>query len=398
MEKLNYSHIIIRYAELNTKGKNRRVFISLLLNNIKQQLKTFKNLKYVKTHDRLFIDLNGEDYHEISKVLDCVFGLSSYSVAIKSSLELEEIQKISLFLVKADNYQTFKMQTKRQDKHFYMNSAQINVAVAGYILKNHDIKVDVHKPDVLIKIEVRNDAAYIMSNKIKGLGGFPVGVNGKCLMMISGGIDSPVASFMTMKRGLRIECIHFESSPYTSIEAINKVLSLVKILTKYQVQIKVHIIPFTKLQLAIYQNADESYAITIMRRMMYRIADRIANEHKILAISNGESVGQVASQTVESSYVIGMCTDKVIYRPLAMLDKVEIIDKAKMIDTYETSILPFEDCCTIFDPKDPVTKPKLKECLFFEAKFDYEALIDEAIANEQIKLIDHFEKDEEDYL
>lgn len=395
MEILNYSHIVIRFGELSTKGKNRKDFISLLLNNLKNQLKTFSNLKFEKTHDRLFIHLNGEDVGKIKDVVEHCFGISSYSIAIKTALAIEDIQKCALDLVKEKDYRTFKIEAKRQDKSFSLNSHQINCKIASYILSNHKIKVDVHKPDVLIKVEVRKECAYLMSNKIRTLGGFPVGINGKSLLMVSGGIDSPVAGFLTMKRGLRIECIHFESSPYTSLEAQKKVLDLVGKLSKYQSEIIVHIIPFTKLQLAIYQNCDESYAITIMRRMMYRIADEIAKKKKILCISNGESIGQVASQTVESSYVISKVTDRVIYRPLCAMDKVEIIDLAKHIDTYETSILPYEDCCTIFDPKQPVTKPKLDRVQFYEQKFDYKVLIEEAIKNEKIERINYNNFEEE---
>lgn len=390
--EFNYSHIVIRFGELSTKGKNKKDFIAKLLQNIKYKLKQFKNLSYQKNHDRLFINLNNESYQKISDILDNIFGLSSYSVAIKEVLDIEVIKKTALNLIKNESYATFKVETKRQDKSFVMNSDEVNRAVAGYILKNHKIKVDVRKPDVLIKIEIRSDSAYLMVNKIKGLGGFPVGVNGKCLMMISGGIDSPVAAFETMKRGLKIECIHFESSPYTSKEALNKVLDLVKILTKYQSEIIVKVVPFTNIQLAIYKNCPEAYAVTIMRRMMYRIADKIAKDRNILALSNGESVGQVASQTIESAFAIGNVTDRVIYRPLAMFDKIEIIDIAKKIKTFETSILPFDDCCTIFNPKSPITKPKLSDCIYYESKFDYQSLINEAIENQKIYRIN----DEED--
>lgn len=389
MEVLNYSHIVVRFGELSTKGKNRKDFISLLLNNLKKQLIMFPNLKFEKTHDRLFIHLNGEKVEKIKEIVECCFGISSYSIAIKTDLKIEDMQRCALDLVREKEYKTFKIETKRQDKNFIFNSHQTNCKIASYILSNHNIKVDVHKPDVLIKIEIRRDCAYLMSNKIKSLGGFPVGINGKSLLMISGGIDSPVAGFLTMKRGLRIECIHFESSPYTSLEAQKKVLELVKKLSKYQNEIIVHIIPFTKLQLAIYQNCDESYAITLMRRMMYRIADEIAKKKKILCISNGESVGQVASQTVESSFVISKVTDRIIYRPLCAMDKVEIIDLAKYIDTFETSILPYEDCCTIFEPKQPVTKPKIERVEYYEQKFDYVSLIDEAIQNEKIERINY---------
>lgn len=392
--EFNYSHIVIRFGELSTKGKNKKDFILRLLQNIRAKLKEFTKLSYQKNHDRLFINLNGEDYHAITRKLNYIFGLSSYSVAVRSDLQIEEIQKLALNLVQQKQYNTFKVQCKRQDKTYPLTSDEVNRSVAGYILRNTDIKVDVHNPDALIQIEIRSDYAYLMVDRIKGIGGFPVGVNGKCLMMISGGIDSPVAAYETMKRGLRIECIHFESSPYTSKEALQKVLDLVKILCNYQSEITVHVIPFTNLQLEIYKHCPESYAITIMRRMMYRIADRLAKQKSILALSNGESVGQVASQTIESSFVIGKVTDRVVYRPLAMFDKVEIIDIAKEIQTFETSILPFEDCCTIFNPKSPITKPKLEDCEYYESKFDYETFVQEALSNERVyRINDKIEED-----
>lgn len=393
--ELNYSHIVVRFGELSTKGKNRKDFISLLLNNIKEKLKEIKELTYEKNHDRLFIKLNGTDPKSVSLILDNIFGISSYSIALKTERDLDDILTKSFYILNNKGYKTFKIETKRQDKTFFLTSDELNRKIAGHILRNSNLKVDVKTPDALLKVEVRSDYVYLMADKYKGLGGFPVGINGKALVMMSGGIDSPVAAFYTMKRGLRIECIHFESSPYTSFEAINKVKELVKILTKYQSEIVLHIIPFTKLQLEIYKNCSEDYAITIMRRMMYRISDIIAKNKKILALSNGESIGQVASQTVESSYAIGMVTDRVIYRPLSTMDKVEIIDLARKIKTFDTSILPFEDCCTIFEPKSPTTKPKIDKCEYFESKFDYESLINEAILNDKIERISYFDKEEE---
>ena len=241
------------------------------------------------------------------------------------------------------------------------------------------MKVDVHHPDLRIGIEVREEFTYVMADTVKGAGGYPVGMGGKALLMLSGGIDSPVAGYLTMKRGVEIECIHYASPPYTSSSAQKKVLDLAGIISKYQGSIKVHIIPFTDLQLAIYKHCDESYAITIMRRMMYRIAERVAQKYKCLAIVNGESIGQVASQTLESMQTINHVIDMPVIRPVVTYDKLEIIDVARRINTYETSILPFEDCCTIFTPKNPVTKPHPEKAEKMEAGWDFEALIDECI-------------------
>ena len=335
-------------------------------------------------HDGLFIKLNGEDYNAIKKDLKDIFGYSYFSGAIRVSKDIEEVKEVTLKLVQRSNAKTFKVVTKRHDKNYPMHSDDVNRAIAGNILHNHEISVDVHEPELKLYISIDKDFIYVMDEKIKGAGGYPTGINGKALVMMSGGIDSPVAGYLTMKRGMRIECIHFASQPYTSKQALEKVLTLARKLSVSQECINVHVIPFTDLQLAIYKYVDEPYCITIMRRMMYRIADRIAKSRKISIISNGESVGQVASQTPESISVIAKVSDTLILRPLCMMDKNEIIDIAKKIDTYETSILPFEDCCTIFDPKNPVTKPKLDKCEYYETKFDFETLVDECIKNDEI--------------
>ena len=252
--------------------------------------------------------------------------------------------------------------------------------LGSLILKNtKDKKVDVHNPDYLLKIEIRSDYTYIYTKEIKALGGYPVGVAGKGLLMLSGGIDSPVAGYMAMKRGIKLECIYFESPPHTSPQALNKVKKLVSILNKYQPSIKLHIINFTEIQESIYKFIDPTYMITIMRRMMYRISEKVMQNREDLVLINGESVGQVASQTLTSMTVINNVTNIPVLRPVACLDKLEIIDIAKKIDTYETSILPYEDCCTIFLPKHPVINPKIEKALEYEKKFDYEALINEAV-------------------
>ena len=372
MHELIYDYIVVRYGELSTKGKNKKDFTKALTHNIKRRLKAYGSLEYKTLHDGLFIKLNGENYDLIKEDLKQVFGYAYFQGAILINKDIEEIKKVAFNLASKKEYKTFKIISKRSDKTFMLHSDDINRQVASYILKNSELKVDVHNPDLKIYI-----------------------VNGKAMVMMSGGIDSPVACYLTMKRGLRIECIHFASEPYTSAQAKEKVLSLARILSVYQSDILVHIIPFTDLQLAIYKNTKESYAITLMRRMMYRIADRICKEKKIGLITNGESVGQVASQTPESISVIAKVCDTLIMRPLCMMDKIENIDLAKKIGTYETSILPYEDCCTIFDPKNPVTKPKEKECLFYEEKFDYNSLIEECIRNEELVRVSYLDKSED---
>lgn len=396
MTTFNYDHIVVRYGELSTKGKNRKDFTKALTNNIKKRLRAYPELSYRTLHDGLYIELNGENYELIKEDLKQVFGYAYFSGAILVDRDIEEIKKTALELTKKKDYKTFKMVSKRSDKSFPLRSDEINRQVAGYVLRNSDLKVDVHNPDLKIYVVINQDNAVIMDEKIRGIGGYPTGVNGRAMLMMSGGIDSPVAGYLTMKRGLKIECIHFASEPYTSAQAKEKVFELARQLSIYQGDIIIHVIPFTELQLAIYKHANESYAITIMRRMMYRIADRICKARKINLITNGESVGQVASQTPESISVIAKVCDTLILRPMCMMDKIESIEMAKRIGTYETSILPYEDCCTIFDPKNPVTKPKEKECLFYESKFDYESLIEEAIKNEEIVKVSYLDKKDDE--
>lgn len=392
MDKVIYEYIVVRYGELTTKGKNRKDFIHCLYLNMRRALQAFPALRYEKFYDGTFIHLNGEDYYQVAEALQYVFGYAYFAGAIRVASELEQIKEAALRVALQHPHTTFKVVTHRNDKNFPMHSDEVNRSVAGKILANSALKVDVHHPDLLLNIVIKKEASYVMDEKVQGWKGYPVGVNHKALLMLSGGIDSPVAGFVSMKRGMRLECIHFASMPYTSQQALDKVLTLVKILSKYQGEIIVHVIPFTALQLAIYQHTDESYAITLLRRMMYRIADRIAKKRKILTIVNGESVGQVASQTIESMCVISQVCDTMILRPLCMSDKLDIIAYSEKIGTYETSILPYEDCCTIFSPKNPVTKPRLERCEKFEQRFDYETLIDEAIAHEEIVRINANEK------
>ncbi len=384
MSKLLYDHIIVRYGELSTKGKNRKEFTRQLTTNIRRRLKDYPALTFNMLHDGLFIKLNGEDYSKIREDLKDVFGYSYFAGAIRSSRDMNEVKDIALKIATNGEYKTFKVATKRHDKNYPLKSDDINRAIAGHVLHNSSLLVDVHNPDLMIYVSVDTDFIYIMDEKVKGPGGYPTGINGKAMVMMSGGIDSPVAGYMTMKRGLKIECIHFASQPYTSKQALEKVLTLARKLSVCQEDINVHVIPFTELQLAIYKYVDEPYCITIMRRMMYRIADELCKKRKIKVITNGESIGQVASQTPESISVIAKVSDTLILRPLCMMDKVEIIDVAKKIDTYETSILPFEDCCTIFDPKNPVTKPKEDKCVYYESLFDYNDLVNKCIENDEI--------------
>lgn len=374
-----YDHILIRYGELSLKGKNRKNFVHKLLENLKKALKGFPSLEFEMQYDRMYIYLHEEEVGPVCEVVSKVFGISSLSPAIKTEPDLEAILDAVRQCVDLKTPHTFKIRARRHDKLFPVDSDAINRAAATVILKNSDWTVDVHHPDVTILIEVRQDAAYIMAEKIEGAGGFPVGIGGRAMVMLSGGIDSPVASYLMMKRGVHIEAVHFAAPPYTSADARDKVLQLARLISPYQGDLVVHVVPFTTLQLAIYKNAPESYAITLMRRMMMRIAAGLAEKRHCLAIGTGESVGQVASQTLESMYVINNVTTLPVLRPVVCMDKVEIIDIARRIGTYETSILPFEDCCTIFTPKAPVTKPKLEKCIEYESRWDWQEMVNDCI-------------------
>jgi len=379
MEKI----ILIKYGELTTKKANRNLFINRIYDNVKLALSGY-DIKISKNRVRMFIEPGNENIDEIVDIVKNIFGIHSIVIAYKVQTNIETIKESVLDLVSNIEFNTFKVETDRADKTFPINSMDFSRQIGGLILKNiPNKKVDVHNPDYLMKIEIREDYTYIYSKEIKALGGYPVGVAGKGLLMLSGGIDSPVAGYMAMKRGMKLECIYFESPPHTSIAAKNKVKTLVTKLNKYQPSIKLHVINFTKIQESIYKNIDSTYMITIMRRMMYRIAEKVLHERNCFVLVNGESVGQVASQTLTSMQVINNVTNIPIIRPVACLDKLEIIDIAKKIDTYETSILPYEDCCTIFLPKHPVINPELEKAIKYESSFDYESLIDEAVSNRE---------------
>ncbi|MFV0381858.1 MAG: tRNA uracil 4-sulfurtransferase ThiI [Breznakia sp.] len=374
-----YDHILIRFGELSTKGKNKKDFIRQLFMNVKRSLQNFSNITIEKGHDRLYILLHGEDHKPVCEQLQYVFGISSYSLAIKIDSDLDTMVEIACQLAQKTEHKTFKMDTRRHHKAFLYSSDEINRACASKILQKTELRVDVKKPELRIQIEVREFDTYVMTNRIKGAGGYPVGTGGKAMVMLSGGIDSPVACYEMQKRGVVVECVHFASPPYTSQQSLDKVKKLASRIALFQGHVRLHIITFTDIQLKIYENCPESYAITIMRRMMYRLAECLCEKQHCLAIVNGESLGQVASQTLESMNVIGNACNITVLRPLACRDKLEIIKIAENIGTYQTSILPFEDCCTIFTPKKPTTKPKLEKAERFEAKFDFRHYLEEAL-------------------
>lgn len=389
MEKL----LFIKYGELTTKKGNRNTFIKKLSNNIQNSL---KGIDYKIKSDRSRLYIESEDIDEVIEKIKYVFGIHSIVKSYRVENDSKIISNTVLELLEKKEFKTFKIDTKRALKSFPIHSMDFNKVVATNILKNLDVKVDVHNPDILVKIEIRQEGTFIYFDEIKGLGGYPVGVQGKSLLMLSGGIDSPVAGYLALKRGVDLECLYFESPPHTSEMAKDKVVKLASIINKYSGNIKVNVVPFTKIQETIYRNVKSEYVITIMRRMMYRIALEVCKRKGFEVIFNGESIGQVASQTLSSMNVINNVCNIPVIRPVACMDKLEIIKIAKEIGTYETSILPYEDCCTVFVPKHPVINPKIDKCELYESTFDYEPLIKEAVDN--IEVISNLENDYNDIL
>lgn len=396
MEKL----IIIKYGELTTKKENINLFITTLKQNIKHKLSN-ENVDIRFDKGRMFIRVLNDNFDVIIGKLKEVFGIHEIVIGYElKTLDIKEIKKELLSLLEKKEFKTFKVETKRSNKKIPKTSTEISREVGGFILKNKEnTKVDVHNPELMIHLELRNTESYIYFETIEGLGGYPVSTLGKGILMLSGGIDSPVAGYMAIKRGVKLEALYFESPPHTSIEAKNKVMALAKVLSKYNNEIKVHVIHFTEIQEAIYKNIPHEYLITIMRRMMYRIAEIIASRSNAKILVNGESIGQVASQTLTSMKAINEVVKIPVIRPLACFDKLEIIEIAKKINTYETSILPFEDCCTIFVPKHPVINPNSRVCEEYEKLIPYQDLIYNAIKNhEVIKIKDEKQQNFEDIL
>jgi len=354
--------ILVRFGDLMLKGRNKRTFVKEMRANVKRKVRN-EQVEYIDLHDRMFVVLNGEDPSEILEDLQLVSGLHSFSLVSVCENDLEKIKELAIKLVQREIKEevTFKIETIRALKSFPMTSTKISQTIAGDVLRSSEyLKVDVHNPEVILYVEVRAEGALVYLNKIPAMGGFPASIAGKGLLMLSGGIDSPVAGYLSMKQGIELECIHFESTPLTSIESAQKAIDLAKELAKYTKfdTIKLHMVPFMDIHKDLMDNVKESYMITIMRRMMVRIAEQVALRERALAIITGESVGQVASQTLESIHTINAVTNFPIIRPLATYDKSEIIEISKQIGCYETSIKPFSDCCTVYVPKSPAIHPR----------------------------------------
>lgn len=379
MEKV----ILIKYGELSTKKDNINYFLTRLRDNI---LFALKDLDVKVNYDlgRMFIHTN--DYNNVLKRVNSVFGIHEINVCyILDSIDFENVAKETINLLKEKEFKTFKVESKRSNKSIPGTSVELSKKMGASILKNiPNLKVDVNNPEILVNIEYRTNNTLVYFERVKGLGGYPVGTLGKGLLMLSGGIDSPVASYLASKRGVKLEAIYFESPPHTSVEAKNKVIALARKLALYNNDITLHIVNFTEIQETIYKNIPHEYLITIMRRMMYRISALIAYNRNCKVLINGESIGQVASQTLTSMSAINEVVHIPVIRPLACFDKLDIIDIAKSIGTYETSILPFEDCCTIFVPKHPVINPDKKKCSEYEALIPFEDLVYKAVKNHEV--------------
>jgi thiamine biosynthesis protein ThiI len=398
---MNYDHILIRFGELSTKGRNRKQFVQRLSYNILEKIKDFPEISIEKSRDRMFIKLNGEPHEPIIDRLQSIFGIHSFSLAVKTKTEIESMKDGALFALKALPYKgkTFKVTAKRAYKNFELDTNELNNAIGSHLLRNtEDLTVNVKQPDINVRVEVREEATYVTCKDIMGAGGLPVGTSGTGVLMLSGGIDSPVAGYLAMKRGIRLEVVHFFSPPYTSERAKQKVVELTERLTDFGHSINLHIVPFTDIQVAIQKQVPENYTMTSTRRFMLKIADKIREKEQGLAIITGESLGQVASQTLQSMSTINEVTSTPIIRPLITMDKIEIMDIARKIDTLEISNRPYEDCCTIFTPSSPKTKPKKEKINFYESFFDIDKMVDDAVERTEKLLITGKKKEEDNII
>lgn len=382
--------ILVRYGEILLKGLNRPMFENKLISNIKRAIYKLGKVSVNKSQARIYIEPHEDnyDFDEALRLLQKVFGIVSVSPVWKIESDFESIKEHSLLMVKdlieRKGYSTFKVETKRGNKRFPMDSPEISRELGAHILQNiSDINVDVKKPQFILYVEVR-EFTYVYSEIIPAMCGMPLGTNGKAMLLLSGGIDSPAAGYMIAKRGVEIDAVHFYSYPYTSERAKEKVIELAKILTQYCYKINLHIVPFTDIQLEINDKCPLDQLTIIMRRVMMKIAERIAQKTGALALVTGESVGQVASQTIQSLAVTNAAVSMPVFRPLIGMDKNEVIDIARKIGTFETSILPYEDCCTVFVAKHPKTKPQLDKIILSESKANLEELIDKAIENTEV--------------
>ena len=376
------TRILIRYGELSTKGRNKKMFTQKLASNIKKALVDFPQVKVIPDYDFMYLDLHEAPEEAVIEKVKPIFGIQSISPVYIIEKDMEVAKKVVLDLLSQEDLEgkTFKIMTKRSDHTFEMDTNQINLFLGDAVLEAFpDIKVQLKQPDITVRIDVRREHLMVSLKTIPGAGGLPVGTSGRVMLMLSGGIDSPVAGYLAMKRGMEIQCVHFASPPYTSPQALEKTKLLAAKIARFGGSIQFLTVPFSRIQEEIKKSVPEAYLMTIMRRFMLRITDQLRENARALAIANGESVGQVASQTLDSMLAINDVTNTPIIRPVATMDKLDIIKVAEEIDTFELSIQPFEDCCTVFAPPSPKTKPKLEKARQYEALLDVEGLIKEAV-------------------
>jgi thiamine biosynthesis protein ThiI len=387
---MEWKELLIRYGELSTKGRNRNAFTGRLRDNIRYAFADLPKFQIITERDRMFIRPNEQEtMDQLIERLPKIFGIQSFSPVASCSLDLEDIKQTAVKVVESLDRtdKTFKVTVKRSYKPFEMETNELQQYVGSHVLRNFpEIRVQMKKPDIDLVVEVRRDAVYMMAQVIPGAGGLPIGSNGKSILMLSGGIDSPVAGYQMLKRGVRLDAIHFYSPPYTSELSKEKVMDLAEKLSRFGASVKLHIIPFTAIQQEIQKQIPSNVSMTTTRRMMLRITDLVREETGALAIITGESLGQVASQTLESLTAINAVTTTPVLRPLIAFDKLDIIKIAQEIDTYEVSIRPYEDCCTIFTPASPKTKPKLEKVEFYESFKSFDDLIAEAVSEREIMM------------
>ena len=388
-----YNILIVKYGEIGVKGKNRYVFENKLIKNIKNILKPIGKFDVYKEYGRIYVNLEDYDYEEVVEEVRKVFGIVGVCPAVRAEKDYKKLKELALEMLEEkieQGYKSFKVESRRGDKDFKLTSQEMSLDIGGYLLSQvkDRIKVDVRNPEVKIKCELRQNHVMVYSDTIPGYGGLPLGTNGRAMSLLSGGIDSPVASWMVAKRGMELECIHFHSYPFTSEKSQEKVKDLATILAKYCSRVRLHKVNMLEIQKAIGLKCREEEMTIISRRFMMQIAQRVAESRNCDALVTGESIGQVASQTIQGLTCTNASVTMPVFRPLIAMDKTEIIDIAQKIGTFETSILPEKDCCTVFSPKKPVTKPKLDKIEKSESELDVEGLIEEAINNIEVEDIE----------
>lgn len=388
-----YNILIVKYGEIGVKGKNRYIFENKLIKNVKNILKPIGKFNVYKEYGRIYVDLDGYDYEEVVEEVKKVFGIVGVCPAVRAEKDYNLLKELALKMLEEkieQGYKSFKVDSRRGDKDFKLTSQEMSLDIGGYLVSQvkDKIAVDVRNPEVKIHCELRQNHVMVYSDTIPGYGGLPLGTNGRAMSLLSGGIDSPVASWMVAKRGMELECIHFHSYPFTSEKSQEKVRDLAQILSKYCGRVRLHKVNMLEIQKSIGLNCKDEEMTIISRRFMMRIAERVAESRHCDALVTGESIGQVASQTIQGLTCTNASVSMPVFRPLIAMDKTEIIDVAKTIGTFETSIIPEEDCCSVFAPKRPVTKPKLDRIEADEASLDVEGLIADAIEKMEVEIIE----------